>query len=100
MYEYCDSTVKEVEITPSSEEILNISLKLRAEFADWDMKRAHLKYLQNDLHKARSLSNNIFRATKPANSCNSSETGIPPSLDEIITNDESNVCARGKDGIH
>lgn len=34
MYEYCDSTVKEAEITPSSEEILNISLKLRAEFAD------------------------------------------------------------------
>lgn len=100
MCEYCNSTVKEVESTPSSEEILNISLKLGAEFPDWDTKQAHLRYFQNDLHKACSLSSNIWWATKTANSCNSSETGLLLSLDKIITNAESNVCARGEDGIH
>lgn len=55
-------------------------------------KQVHLKSFQSDLHKACSLSNNIWRATKTVNSCNSSETGVPLSLDKIITNEESHVC--------
>jgi len=64
-YEYCDGTVEQVETTPSREEILNISLKLGAEFAAWDTKQAHLNYFQNDLHKVcrEELQNQPMAAT-------------------------------------
>lgn len=59
MYECCHTTVKEVENTPSREEILRISPKLGAEFADGGRKQARLKHLQEDPQRACRLSSSI-----------------------------------------